>query len=78
MGNEGTLFTPLLYFYLFNQHLTILRHLPPIIFPPPLFLDRVFKRHNAALAEGKPGYKTGMAFSFSPGVGAEGILLKQI
>ncbi|CAM9335540.1 unnamed protein product [Hapterophycus canaliculatus] len=41
-------------------------------------LSRVFKRHNAMLAEGKTGYKTGMAFSFSPGVGAEGILLRQI
>eukprot|EP00752_Nemacystus_decipiens_P009252 g8265.t1 len=41
-------------------------------------LSRVFKRHNAALAQGKPGYQTGMAFSFSPGVGAEGILLRQI
>lgn len=47
--------------------------------PPSLLsLHRVFKRHNAALAQGKPGYKTGMAFSFSPGVGAEGILLRQI
>lgn len=41
-------------------------------------LIRVFKRHNKALAQGKPGYQLGMAFSFSPGVGAEGILLKQI
>ncbi|CAM9583397.1 unnamed protein product [Choristocarpus tenellus] len=41
-------------------------------------LTRVFERHNKALSEGKRGYETGMAFSFSPGVGAEGILLKQI
>jgi len=41
-------------------------------------LSRVFKRHNALLAEGKPGYRQGLAFSFSPGVGAEGILLKQL
>jgi alpha-pyrone synthase len=41
-------------------------------------LERVFKRHNAALAQGKKGYRQGLAFSFSPGVGAEGILLKQL
>lgn len=41
-------------------------------------LSRVFARHRAAIAEGKEGYKTGVAFSFSPGVGAEGILLQQI
>mmetsp|Transcript_14842 Transcript_14842/g.19578 ORF Transcript_14842/g.19578 Transcript_14842/m.19578 type:complete len:413 (+) Transcript_14842:102-1340(+) len=40
-------------------------------------LSRVFKRHNALLAQGKEGYRQGLAFSFSPGVGAEGILLKQ-
>jgi alpha-pyrone synthase len=41
-------------------------------------LARVFKRHNKAIAEGKKGYNLGLAFSFSPGVGAEGIMLKQI
>jgi alpha-pyrone synthase len=41
-------------------------------------LERIFKRHRAALAEGKKGYGMGLAFSFSPGVGAEGIMLKTV
>jgi alpha-pyrone synthase len=40
-------------------------------------LSRVFKRHQAMIRRGETGYKQGLAFSFSPGVGAEGILLKQ-
>jgi alpha-pyrone synthase len=41
-------------------------------------LQRVFKRHKAALNNGEPGYQCGLAFSFSPGVGVEGILLRPI
>ena len=41
-------------------------------------LDRIFKRHRAAVARGEKGYGMGLAFSFSPGVGAEGIMLKQV
>jgi alpha-pyrone synthase len=41
-------------------------------------LERIFKRHKEALARGEEGYKMGLAFSFSPGVGAEGIMLRQI
>lgn len=41
-------------------------------------LERIFKKHNAALARGEVGYKYGLAFSFSPGVGAEGIMLGQV
>ncbi|CAN0456057.1 unnamed protein product, partial [Hapterophycus canaliculatus] len=41
-------------------------------------LGRVLDRHTAAIAEGKPGYQTGMAIAFSPGVGAESIIFKQI
>jgi alpha-pyrone synthase len=41
-------------------------------------LERIFKRHNDALARGEQGYKLGLAFSFSPGVGAEGIMLKAL
>jgi len=40
-------------------------------------LSRIFKRHNDKIANGEKGYQQGLAFSFSPGVGAEGILLKQ-
>lgn len=74
------LFTPLM------AHRFITRLHVPCLFSRPydvsfhvfFRINRVFKRHNAALAQGKPGYQTGMAFSFSPGVGAEGILLRQI
>jgi alpha-pyrone synthase len=41
-------------------------------------LERVFRRHREAIAAGKEGYNCGVAFSFSPGVGAEGIILRQI
>jgi len=41
-------------------------------------LERIFKRHREALKRGEEGVKLGLAFSFSPGVGAEGIMLKQI
>jgi len=41
-------------------------------------LSRVFARHREALEKGKPGYNLGLAFSFSPGVGAEGIMLRRI
>jgi alpha-pyrone synthase len=40
-------------------------------------LSRIFKKHNDLIARGEKGYQQGLAFSFSPGVGAEGILLKQ-
>ncbi len=41
-------------------------------------LERIFKRHQAAIARGEKGYHMGLAFAFSPGMGAEGILLKQV
>ena len=43
-------------------------------------LDRVFQRQQQWIANGeyKKCYKMGLAFSFSPGVGAEGIMLKNI
>jgi len=39
-------------------------------------LELIMNDHKALLAAGQPGFKQGLAFSFSPGVGAEGILLK--
>merc|ERR1712054_607589 len=39
-------------------------------------LEMILKEHNEALAKGDEGFSQGLAFSFSPGVGAEGILLK--
>ncbi len=41
-------------------------------------LTRIFKRHQAAREEGRKGYNLGIAFSFSPGVGVEGIMLGQV
>lgn len=41
-------------------------------------LERVLKRNKDARARGEEGVKMGLAFSFSPGVGAEGIMLKQV
>ena len=43
-------------------------------------LDRVFQRQNNWIKKGEYDkcYKMGLAFSFSPGVGAEGIMLKNI
>jgi len=41
-------------------------------------LERILKRHEEMVQKGEKGYQTGLAFSFSPGVGVEGIFLKQI
>mmetsp|Transcript_12885 Transcript_12885/g.15392 ORF Transcript_12885/g.15392 Transcript_12885/m.15392 type:complete len:411 (+) Transcript_12885:58-1290(+) len=39
-------------------------------------LELILNDHNEALNKGEEGFKQGMAFSFSPGVGAEGLFLK--
>jgi len=39
-------------------------------------LELVMREHNEKIAAGQEGFSQGLAFSFSPGVGAEGILLK--
>jgi hypothetical protein len=36
------------------------------------------KRHDERLKKGERGYELGLAFSFSPGVGVEGIMLKKV
>jgi alpha-pyrone synthase len=41
-------------------------------------LARVFRRHNEAIKNGEKGYNCGLAFSFSPGVGVEGIMIRQL
>lgn len=41
-------------------------------------LERIFARHRDMIARGEEGYKLGLAFSFSPGVGAEGIMLRAL
>ena len=38
-------------------------------------LELILNDHKKALAKGERGLKQGIAFSFSPGVGAEGILI---
>ena len=39
-------------------------------------LELILNDHKKALAKGERGLKQGLAFSFSPGVGAEGVLIK--
>jgi len=39
---------------------------------------RVFERQNLAVKNGERGYNMGLAFSFSPGIGVEGIMLRQL
>ena len=39
-------------------------------------LELILNDHKKALASGERGLKQGIAFSFSPGVGAEGVLIK--
>lgn len=39
-------------------------------------LELILKDHQKSLDKGEGGFKQGLAFSFSPGVGAEGIFLK--
>ena len=41
-------------------------------------LELILNDHKAALKAGEEGFKQGLAFSFSPGVGAEGIFLKVV
>jgi len=41
-------------------------------------LEKIFKKDEERVKEGKPAYKQGLAFSFSPGVGAEGILIQRL
>jgi alpha-pyrone synthase len=57
----------------------VLREYGNMLSPSIMFvLQRIFKRHEAELAKGEDGYKLGLAFSFSPGVGVEGIMLKRM
>lgn len=57
----------------------VLREYGNMLSPSIMFvLERVFKRHAAAREAGQEGYKLGLAFSFSPGVGVEGIMLRQV
>jgi alpha-pyrone synthase len=57
----------------------VLNNYGNMLSPSVMFvLDRIFKRHREAIAKGEQGYNLGLAFSFSPGVGAEGIMLRKI
>lgn len=56
---------------------TVLSQYGNMLSPSVMFvLELILKDHKKDLALGKRGLKQGIAFSFSPGVGAEGILLK--
>jgi len=56
---------------------TVLSQYGNMLSPSVMFvLELILNDHNKELAQGKRGLKQGLAFSFSPGVGAEGILLK--
>jgi predicted naringenin-chalcone synthase len=57
----------------------ILEHYGNMLSPSVMFvLERIFARNKKALAQGEAGVKMGLAFSFSPGVGAEGLMLQQV
>lgn len=40
--------------------------------------ERVLQRHSKARAMGEKGYTCGLAFSFSPGIGVEGLMFRQL
>ncbi|KAH8071084.1 naringenin-chalcone synthase [Aureococcus anophagefferens] len=55
---------------------TVLSQYGNILSPSVMFvLELILNDHKKALAKGERGLKQGIAFSFSPGVGAEGILI---
>lgn len=57
----------------------VLKEYGNMLSPSVMFvLEKIFKEHKKQIAEGKEGFKMGLAFSFSPGVGAEGIMLRAI
>ncbi len=57
----------------------VLRDYGNMLSPSVMFvLERVLARHRTARAAGEPGVHLGLAFSFSPGVGVEGIMLRRV
>jgi len=57
----------------------VLKEYGNMLSPSVMFvLERIFKEHEDLRAAGGKGHRMGLAFSFSPGVGAEGIMLKQL
>jgi alpha-pyrone synthase len=55
----------------------VLHNYGNMLSPSVMFvLELILKDHKEQLARGEGGFKQGIAFSFSPGVGAEGILIK--
>mmetsp|Transcript_513 Transcript_513/g.1741 ORF Transcript_513/g.1741 Transcript_513/m.1741 type:complete len:413 (-) Transcript_513:158-1396(-) len=55
---------------------TVLSQYGNMLSPSVMFvLELILNDHKKALAKGERGLKQGIAFSFSPGVGAEGILI---
>jgi alpha-pyrone synthase len=57
----------------------VLKEYGNMLSPSVMFvLERILKRHEERLKRGERGYELGLAFSFSPGVGVEGIMLKRV
>lgn len=55
----------------------VLHNYGNMLSPSVMFvLELILAEHKDKLAKGEEGFKQGLAFSFSPGVGAEGILIK--
>ena len=57
----------------------ILREYGNMLSPSVMFiLERILLEQKEMVGRGEEGHKTGLAFSFSPGVGVEGIMLRQV
>lgn len=57
----------------------VLKEYGNMLSPSVMFvLERILRRHNERIQRGEKGYDLGLAFSFSPGVGVEGIMLKKV
>jgi alpha-pyrone synthase len=57
----------------------VLNNYGNMLSPSVMFvLERILKRNKEALRHGEEGLNVGVAFSFSPGVGVEGILLRRV
>lgn len=54
----------------------VLREYGNMLSPSVMFvMEKIMEDHRKAVEDGKKGFKTGIAFSFSPGIGVEGILI---
>eukprot|EP00761_Pharyngomonas_kirbyi_P001503 gb/GECH01001507.1/.p1 GENE.gb/GECH01001507.1/~~gb/GECH01001507.1/.p1 ORF type:complete len:413 (+),score=127.72 gb/GECH01001507.1/:1-1239(+) len=57
---------------------SVLEEYGNMLSPSVMFvMERIFAEQENMIQEGKEGYKYGLAFSFSPGVGIEGIMFRR-